>query len=126
MGYDKKQTVHVRSANASDNQDLLHIFIPAKTEIDIYGLRAMIDTTGAAGSQVELVNVSDAILAVVSMSGAANAINEVSFSNGPITFTNSNSTPTFLKLRQNVAGGASSDVQISLDLDHPGSKPRIV
>lgn len=123
--YDKKIVVHAASANAADNADLLRIFVPAYREIEIYGLRALIGTTGDAGSGVELVNTANAILARVTMSGLSDTVAELNFSNGPINFTNNTSSGTFIKLRQDVAGGAGSLVTISMDLEFPGTKPRL-
>lgn len=124
MGYTEKAVFETKASN-TDNQDLLRIFIPARREVDIFGLRAMIGTSATLDTcTVELVDVSNNVLGEVSCSGLASGqINELSFSNGPIHFVNSLTTPTMLKLRQNVAGGASVDVTVSLDIENPGTQP---
>lgn len=106
------------------NTDVAGFIVPAGKEIEIYNLQAWSLVAGAGTSLMSLVDVSNTILASVTLSHTAGTNAEASqLASGPLKYTNTLTTDVPLKLRVTTLDpGAAARLIVQLDVQDPGSK----
>lgn len=122
----QQDSIAVKGA-LSNGASLKRILVPARREVQIFGIKAVAITPPTSGLPVlaELVSSTGALVATdsrvnISTAGAS-LINESSAS-FPIIFRNSKTTDDFINLRLSGATQASTEVDVIIDYGVVGIK----
>jgi hypothetical protein len=125
-----QQPIAVRGTVAND-VDLLEIIIPARRQLTIFGMKAVVNTKPASGAAVlvELVSSANTILfpgAFVSVSAISDGtINNTASANSfPYTVENNTSNDIYIKARMDGAQTSAGLATVQLDISSVGIKGR--
>ena len=118
----QQHIVRINGTAAANNVDMLVGILPAKRQVQVFGLKSYVVTKPASGLdvKVELTDNAGANICDVSVSAAADATLNASSDTFPITLRNPSTTDLVWRLKMDGAQTSSGDAFVTLDIGSAG------